>query len=205
MADNGFFRPTDQRLSEVAGFRLPEGWWSRPWEYAWTLEYAQAGHIAADMGCGYTYRPFKDALADVCEHVYAVDANPKVADLEPHPGLEYVAADISAPILAIPAGSLDRVYCISVLEDTQAKLPQILCEFARCLRDDGLILLTFDTPYQVGKPCPVWPGLGMGKFMEAMEAADLEFIGSEDWGRDEIIYHEEWNLTVCHAALRKAV
>lgn len=199
--NSGFLKYTDPRLSVVAGWALPQGWWSRPWEYAWALQFARPGQVVADMGCGYTYRPLKDALANTCAHVYAVDASPKVLALPGREHLEYVVADISKPIPAIATGSLDRIFCISVLEDTQRQLPQILAEFARCLKPDGLVILTFDTPYYIDQPCLAWPGLNLQDFFRAVEDAGLSLVGDFDFDITDAVHHKDWNLCVVHCAL----
>jgi hypothetical protein len=75
---NGYFKQSDPSIKELAGYPLPSDWWSRPWEYAWAIEHAVSYMTAADMGCGWMYRPFKDALAEVCKYVYAVDADQRL-------------------------------------------------------------------------------------------------------------------------------
>ena len=114
---NAYFQEADPTIDVLAGWDIPEGFWSRHHEYLWAMQYAQAGMIVADMGCGWHYRPFHDALDATCQSVYAVDAASEVRDLPPMKHGIYVAADFSKKIDAIPAGSLDRVFCISVLEE----------------------------------------------------------------------------------------
>src|SRR5690349_14866616 len=99
MKENAFFKNDDNRLDVVAGFRIPEGWWSRRYEYAYCLQFAEPGQIVADMGAGRDYRPFKDALAEICGCVYAVDKDPlNFSDQFQIPNLKYITADMTKPI-----------------------------------------------------------------------------------------------------------
>jgi SAM-dependent methyltransferase len=185
------------------GYPLPSDWWSRPYEYAWAMGYAEAGQVVADMGCGWMYRPFKDALAEVCKFVYAVDADSR---LHAHPRDEnmiFVTADITREIIAIPSGYLDRVFCISVLEDLGDMAAPALKEFGRCLDDEGKIILTFDVPY-LDAPTPVYPGLLISKFERAMKEAGLVYDGDVGYGHPpDTVNHQEWNLCVFHCVLTK--
>ena len=101
MIDNGYFKQSDPHISELAGYQLPPDWWSRGYEYPWALEYAEKGQAVADMGCGWMYRPFKDALVALGCQVYAVDGDKRLLTQEKRPGVEIVVADFTKPILAI--------------------------------------------------------------------------------------------------------
>ena len=200
--DNGFFKQSDPHIEELAGYQLPSDWWSRPWEYAWAIEYAQAGLVVADMGCGWHYRPFKDALADVCHFVYAVDANERLHEQKRADNMAFVIADITKPIFGIQDEQLDRVFCISVLEDLGDMAAPALKEFRRCIKDDGQIVLTFDMPY-LDAPTPVYPGLSLDKFEQAMKEAGLQYAGEVDYDKENAVNHQEWNLCVFHCILIK--
>ena len=204
MNANGYFKQSDPRIEELAGYQLPADWWSRPWEYAWAIEYAKSGMTVADMGCGWTYRPFKDALAALGCKVYAVDGDKRVLTLEKRPDLEFMVADITKPIEKISAGSLDRVFCISVLEDL-SDMAAALKEFARVIKPDGKIVLTFDVPY-LDAPTPVYPGLPLGIFNQAKKEAGLSYDGYlVDTNIMDAVNHQEWNLCVFHCLLIKQV
>src|SRR5512139_3581100 len=164
MRENAYFRTDDPKERTICGLPINEGWWSRGYEYPWALGYAEAGQIVADMGCGWTPRPFKDALARKGCHVYAVDESPKIMGLEQSPGVVWVVADITRRIEVIPEGSLDAVFCISVLEDVGDKVPLALSEFARCLKPGGLCVLTFDVQYDMEMPLGQYPGVEIKKF-----------------------------------------
>ena len=116
--------------------------------------------------------------------------------------MEFVVADITKEIQEIPAGSLDRVFCISVLEDLGDMTASALEEFSRVVKTDGQIILTFDAPY-LGASTPVYPGLLLYKFEQAMKDAGLRYSGSVDYEKENAVNHQEWNLCVFHCVLIK--
>src|SRR5512139_1696328 len=128
---NSFFKWQDKQTLTVAGMPLPDAWWSRKYEYGWALQYAEPAQIVADMGTGWMYRPLRDALADVCGYVYGVDVDARLMHQRRPDNVEFVIASICEPIQQIPANSLDRVFCISVLEDMGDMIGNAVKEFAR--------------------------------------------------------------------------
>ncbi len=202
MNASGFFKRSDPHIEELAGYQLPPDWWSRPWEYAWAIEHVVSYMTTADMGCGWMYRPFKDALAEVCHFVYAVDADKRLHEQKKAENMAFVTADITKSIPAIPSGQLDRVFCISVLEDLGDMTTPALKEFSRVLKPDGKIVLTFDVPY-FDAPTPVYPGLPLDKFEQAMKDAGLRYKGEVDYDKGNAVNHQEWNLCVFHCLLVK--
>ena len=63
-------------------------------------------------------------------------------------------------------------------------------------------MLTFDVPY-LDAPTPVYPGLLLGKFEQAMKDAGLRYEGEVDYDKENAVNHPEWNLCVFHAILKK--
>lgn len=202
MNANGFFKQPDPHIEELAGYQLPLDWWSRGYEYSWALEYASPSMTVADMGCGWMYRPFKDALDDLGCAVCAVDGDKRLLTQEKRPDIEYVVADFTNRIEEISTGRLDRVFCISVFEDLGDMAAPALKEFARVIKPDGLIVLTFDVPY-LDAPTPVYPGLPLDKFEQSMKDAGLRYSGSVDYDKEDAVNHQEWNLCVFHCSLTK--
>ena len=201
--DNGFFKQSDDHISELAGYEFHADWWSRGYEYIWAINFAEPGMIVADMGCGWMYRPFKDALAEVCLFVYAVDADERLHDQQRANNMAFVTADITKEIFGIQDGMLDRVFCISVLEDLNEMIGPVLKEFARTLHPEGLIVLTFDVQYDDDKPLPVYPGINFEKFLKAIDEAGLEPVGKMDMDKTDAVVQEDWNLCCYHCVLRK--
>lgn len=210
--ENGFFKWDDWTVDTIQGFPINQGWWSRKYEYPWALQYAGAGLVVADMGCGWTPRPFKDALAKTCDTVYAVDGNEKVLLQPGYLNMEFVVADLTQRIVAIEEGSLDRVFCISVLEDVGDKVPLALKEFGKCLKVGGLCVLTFDVQYDMLKPLGMYPGVKFEFFEALAEAAGLVLRAASpgpygddiDLDKTNAVYHEEFNLCVFHCVLVKS-
>ncbi|MDA8336373.1 MAG: methyltransferase domain-containing protein [Peptococcaceae bacterium] len=157
-----FFRRPDPQTGRLV-FPLPAAWWSRGYEYEWAGKFCDPGDVALDAGCGLSH-PFKFHLADHCREVHACDRDERI--LSPDEILAAVAQDFG-PAQDLPAryfecisyarGSLtalpyednkfDTIYCLSVLEHMPpADITPALKEFARTLRKDGMLVLTFDYP-----------------------------------------------------------
>jgi len=202
-AYNDFFHKSDPHTQYFMGWPLPDGWWSRHYEYPWAIQFAKPHHVVADMGCGYTFRPFKNVLASICKLVYAVDIDDRLFEQECPDTMIRVIGDFTKKT-SLETESIDTLFCISVLEDLSEKLPKALAEFKRLLKPDGLMVLTFDTPYDITKPCPHYPGLEIADFISALDEAGLDFHGPINMDGDDVIFHEEYNLTVYHGVLRKA-
>jgi SAM-dependent methyltransferase len=178
-------------------------WWSRKYEYPWALGFAKRGQVVADMGCGWMPRPFKDALADVCKTVYAVDADARLLSL-PNvcDSLRFIVRNfITDEMDDLPF--FDNIFCLSVLEDLTEYLPDALLNFARLLKPHGRIVVTFDVPYNDAAPCPRYPGIQVADFESAAQFAGLEWDGEADYSKSNCIHHDGFNLTVFHGALRR--
>jgi ubiquinone/menaquinone biosynthesis C-methylase UbiE len=204
MTENAFFRETDEQVNELAGWPIPVEWWSRPYEYAWALNYASDGMLVADMGCGWMQRPFKNGLAAKGAQVLAVDANAKLLEQAPHENIKFIVADFTKGVDSIPDASLDRVFCVSVLEDVGDMTDAALREFARVLKPDGLIVMTFDVHYDLNRQLGQYPGVNLKRLADALEANNLSFREEPDWSKEQAVYHYNFNLTPFHCVLVKA-
>lgn len=209
--ESRFITRRDHRLRRML-FDLPVPWWSRFYEYAWAQQFSQKGDIALDAACGLGH-PFKFYLADHCREVHACDLDPRILSREavladmaetygeqamrgfPDRYLDRVRfAHASITDLPYPDGHFDKVYCISVLEHLPAtEFSATLREFARVLRDDGLIILTVD-----------YPTVDLPYLAEAATAAGLEFAGPASCLKpDDAIWSEQYRLHVFRAVFRK--
>ena len=199
---NAFFKLGDVYADEVGGYEINAGWWSRHYEYPWAFQFAKG--TVADMGAGWMGRPLKDALCKVCDRVYAVDLDARVHELERRENLTYITADFTKRIDEIPAGSLDRVFCISVLEDLGGNLDKALAEFKRLLKPGGLIVITMDMEYSPLKPMGKYPGGNMNELLTACAKVGLQFVGDIDMSKEDSVFHSDYNLCVFHCVLEVA-
>lgn len=199
---NSFFKWDDKRTDSIAGFRLDPAWWSRAFEYPWALKFAEPMHVVMDAGTGWMYRPFRDALSEVCGVVYGVDLDKRLLEQTTRDNTKLIVADFSKHV-DLPDASLDRIFCISVLEDLNDFINGAMMEFARLLKDDGLIVATFDVHYDTDKPLGRYPGVNFEKLQNAMEAAGLEFALPVNMDKASAVFHREFNLACFHAVMRK--
>ena len=208
MENNAFFQKTDPSTLDLMGFRIDPSWWSRQYEYPWALQYAEPDDVVADMGCGHWDRPFKHALVSKgCKEVVACDRHKDVVKLKGYGALIHCRTDfVNGSGVMLPARYFDKVFCISVLEDLDnwRDVMRALEEFKRILKNDGMIVITFDVPFITSLPTPKYPGLDLGDFKQAVRQAGLEMIGGYSEDRDRgALNHPEYNLCVFHAVLGK--
>ena len=196
--NNGYFKTGDPCADKIGVYSIPPEWWSRVYEYPWALTFAGKNMTVADMGCGWQQRPFKDALAGICKKVYAVDQHWEVETLEPHPNMEFIVADFTRTIKDIPDVSLDRVFCLSVLEELDTTgMYDALFEFAWLLRRGGMCIITADVVYDPDKPTPYCGGINPQTLVAAMKEAGL-IVSGVDYDKAGAMYSEQFNLCVFH-------
>ncbi|WP_028778799.1 class I SAM-dependent methyltransferase [Shimazuella kribbensis] len=162
--DSRFFVHSDEK-TDTTLLKLPFDWWSRFYEYEWASKFVNGEDIVLDAACGVCH-PFKFYLTDHCRSVYACDLDPRVLnydailqDITAFFGSE-IAANMDksyfdkvhlsqANLTALPYvnDQFDKVFCISVLEHMDhSSMFAAFQEFSRVLKDDGLLVLTFDYP-----------------------------------------------------------
>ena len=194
-------------------FPLPATWWSRGHEYAWAFQFAGSDHVVLDAACGIGH-PLKFALAERCRAAFACDLDPRiddpaaiVADIEADfgaaaastldPALLYRLGRTCCSITATPYGArvFDRVFCISVLEHLPpAGRAEALVEFARLVRDDGLVVLTMDHPL-----------VDLDEFVRMVAAAGLRFVGDVQLDvPSDALWSHAYRLRCFRALLRRA-
>lgn len=154
---------TDDIVYKVI-YTIPNGWWSRFYEYAWASKFSDEEDIALDAGCGVIH-PFKYYLASICKEVHAVDTDTSIMDRrklleessfyfneeEINLSSEYIDKIIfnneNLRNLSYEDNKFDKIYCISVLHSTNnEELREILKEFKRILKPSGKIIITVDVP-----------------------------------------------------------
>jgi len=200
MKQNSFFKFDDPTIKVVGGMDLLPSWWSRPYEYAWARQFTGADLVVADMGAGWSGRPFKEELADGCKEVYAIDQDPRVMDLPNVRGNLHIMIGNFEEHLYIP--EMDRIFCISVLEDL-TDYGAALKEFYRLLKPGGLLVVTCDSKYDSEKPLPKYPGVSFSKLFSAIQDAGFALPDDMDMDLTNAVNHIEWNLACWHMVLEK--
>lgn len=139
---NAYFTAKDEQNNKIYDFIIPDAWWSRLYEYIWCKRLIKPGETVLDAGSGPNY-PFQYELAENGCKVFSIDINPDLLNSKPHRNITHIVASIDD--MPIPDGSIDTVYCISVLEhlpyDTVKK---VLQEFYRVLKPGGRLIITLD-------------------------------------------------------------
>ncbi len=203
ISNNSFFNSGDPNATSIGNppYPLHPEWWSRIYEYQWALSFAEPGMVVADMGCGWMPRPLKNVLAQTCKTVYAVDRDPRLLEQPRAGNINFVVGDITADLPDFPYGCMDRVFCVSVLEDLDRMVGPALKNFARMLKPGGLIIATFDVQYDLARECKPYPGVNLKNFMGYMYGAGLEFVGPFMPSKANAVSHPDWNLCCFHCVL----
>lgn len=192
---NGYFTTNDEKSNKIYDFTIPDAWWSRLYEYIWCKRLINPRETVLDAGSGPNY-PFQYEIAEHGCQVYSVDINPELLNSKPHPNIQHIVASIDA--MPVPSGSIDTVYCISVLEhlpyDT---VKRVLQEFYRVLKPGGRLVLTLDITMDGRYSCIRKPEQLFGI---------TEGFGFGDYQRDppaNAIRNDDVGLYCYHAVLTK--
>lgn len=144
--------------------RDPLHTWSRAWEYPFVFHHLQEWRkqtdpssrpTVVDLGCGVTFMPFAVAKLDC--RVICADIDPVVErDLRRAANsmgctdqLSYL--QVRDGLLDLAAGSVDAVYCISVLEHIEPP-DRLIDEIDRILAPEGRLILTIDLGLTANSP-----------------------------------------------------
>jgi len=147
------------------------------------------------------------AILDAVSNAFGHEAEKSFADRYLY-DVNYSHASLTE--LPYEDGYFDRIYCISVLEHLKDKfnkwpwlvpfrnmlpsvphtIEQAMTEFKRTLKDDGLIVLTFD-----------YPRINLGYFQRIVQDLGLEFAGSTDFNRPSNALYSEKNRLYCFRAV----
>ena len=208
--DSRFVTVNDRKVRHLV-FPLPAHWWSRPYEYAWAMQFAKPDHVVLDAACGISH-PLKFHLAGQCRETHACDLDPRIVSRQ---GMrDEIARDYGIDAPTIPEAcftkpvyrhasltnlpyadkTFDTIFCISVLEHlSPPDFDKSLREFARTVADNGTIVLTFD-----------YPRIQLDAFERTVKESGLEFVGSYDRTLPaEALYSEEFRLHCFRAVLKK--
>ncbi|MGL4876372.1 MAG: class I SAM-dependent methyltransferase [Clostridium sp.] len=158
-----FIKIDDENTNDFI-YPISHEWWSRLYEYPWAGNFAEEKDICLDAACGVGHH-LKYYLAEKCTKVYACDLDPILNDRDKM--LEAVKIGFGEEaynrimrnahkidfkvenLISLSYGNrmFDKIYCISVLEHMSEEERKLaLMEFGRCLKDDGIIVITMDYP-----------------------------------------------------------
>ncbi|WP_282154912.1 methyltransferase domain-containing protein [Cytobacillus gottheilii] len=205
-----FFKENDNN-SEHFVFKLPDNWWSRYYEYEYASQFINDHDVCLDAACGIEH-PLKFYMSENCKETYACDIDDRVLNHDlmrqemqtvygEDPGLEAIHFDKihfqHANLIHLPyeQRKFDKIFCISVLEHLpKGDIARALKEFNTTLKDDGLIILTFD-----------FPTIELDYLMTCIEEAGLAFAGEVDTNLyDDSLHTATWGGLCCfRAVLRK--
>lgn len=207
-SNNAYFTTQDDSIREINGKMLPSDWWSRPYEYAFALQFVDKKQTIADMGCGWMGRPLTAELARRSKEVYGIDADERVLDLErDEPNLYYIPMDFSdSEMDYFKTGTFDAIYCISVLEDlSQDDRLGALKNFRRLVTKTGKIIITMDCAWDSSKVSEPYPTVNLDEFIKDVERAGLKFVGNVNITMpDNAVHQPKWNLSCFHCVLERA-
>ena len=133
---NRFFKYNDKKVSKLGKFKIPDTWWSRPYEYAFAKGYLVEGERILDVGCGLEH-PFKIFASNTCE-VVAIDKDDRVMNYDK--GLNKLDIQRADILTFKDEQKFDKIFCISVLEHTQSYMIEKLKNMKELLKHDGLIV-----------------------------------------------------------------
>ena len=136
---------SSELADKIGDHHIPRDWWSRRFEYPWASQFAGPEFVVLDAACGINH-PFKFFLADTCSSTHACDSLPNILRVN-YPKLITHLHDITKP-MKMSDDHFDRIFCISSIEHISPKksIEDVLSDFARMLKPDGIVTVTFDLP-----------------------------------------------------------
>jgi 2-polyprenyl-3-methyl-5-hydroxy-6-metoxy-1,4-benzoquinol methylase len=142
--ENKFFNVKDKKFDALGEFKIPNSWWSRPYEYYFASQYLNENDIIIDAGCGIEH-PFKWWAKDRVKMVHAIDIDPRIKEFDEAPRINFwnVALDKIKGHLT----NVDKVFCISVFEHLAPEIQHAAIEnFWAALKHEGKLIMTVDFP-----------------------------------------------------------
>lgn len=179
----------DRFLAHEAEFRSAEykwprdalRWWSRVWEYPYTMHHLRRWRagvgdrtpVVVDLGSGVTFFPFEVARlgCDVAcldiDPVAGRDLGRAAAVVDTAPG-RLAFRQVAGAALPLGDGEADALYCVSVIEHVPDFVGMV-AEVARALRPGGLFVVTVDVDLMGG------PTLGIEQLRAFLAAVHERF------------------------------
>jgi len=191
-------------------FNLPKTWETRPHEYEWAKNFAETEDIVLDAACGLSH-PLKFYLAGKCKEVYACDIDARILskfsilkDIRDTYGtviensflnhyfhhIHFCHSSLSK--LPYQDKSFDKIFCISVLEHlSKVDIEQTFKEFRRTLKDEGLLIVTFD-----------YPTINLEALKILLDKVKFKFYGDYSFDKpDNLLVSTIWGELNCFRAV----
>ena len=204
--NNAYFGLEDPVIRVINGFQIPQDWWSRPYEYAFALQFVDSKDVVADMGCGWMGRPITAELARLSKEVYGIDVDQRVHSLDKHKDLYYLSMDFATSEMNyFKPETFNKIYCISVIEDL-SPLDRLaaLKNFARLVTKEGKIIITMDCVWEAYRIADPYHTVKVRHFIKDVSQAGLRFVGEISTDIPQNAVHQPvWNLSCWHCVLER--
>lgn len=182
-----FILNTDEN-SDFFIYPIAKEWWSRKYEYIWASKFTEENDVVLDSACG-TGHHFKYHLAYTAKETYCCDIDDTILNkdvmlkgikdgfgeeayntvFKVYDKINFTACNLVS--LPYENNKFDKIFCISVLEHLDYDTMEAsLKEFNRTLKDNGIVVLTFD-----------YPAIDFNLLNKALAASNLDYIGDVDF------------------------
>lgn len=157
--------------------------------YGWVVaEFARAGHVVADLGCGTGYGT--RMLADARCSVVGVDFDPVVSDLN-HAGMgHFVCADVTSPLLVEELGRsrFDLIVSMETIEHLEDYVT-FLRNCSNLVKDSGVVVIGTPNRSMTYERYPNRRHMDPSHVQEFTPVA-LQFVAESFFGSVEIVFQE---------------
>ena len=185
-----FFTYEDPQLKQMDDFYVPDEWWSRGYEYQWCSQFLNKKEIILDAACGIEH-PFKWYAANRVKKIHAVDADARILELKTFKkNIEFKHIKLIELENNFEPETFDKIFCISVLEHLPRNALDILHQFKRLLKPNGIIVMTIDHPFMLTE-----------NFVGIVNIAELQFVSEVDYKIPKNAVKGPYNGLKCYSAL----
>lgn len=168
-----YFRVDDKKIDSLGNFKIPRTWWSRFYEYAFAIDYLDKDLEILDAGCGLNH-PFKDFAKDKVKKIVAIDKDENLKLLKDDK-IEFRYQNIAD---LDKKEQFDVVFCLGVLHHDKENLFDNLLGLRNAIKEDGLVIITFDTTLDIDKFKTLVEKVGFEHHLEDEKVPSNAIIGS---------------------------
>ncbi len=187
-----FFNKKDKTITKLESFKIPNTWWSRPYEYYFASKFLDKKDIVLDAGCGFQH-PFKFYASKRVKKLFALDIDERLNSISSTNKLQIINDDILNIKNYVPEEYFDKIFFISILSKVQFEAIRILREVSKVLKSDGKIIVTVD-----------FPDLKPNYLIEIVKRSGLKFALTPNYKQSENdIISKNGNIKCYNAILQK--